>query len=315
MNSQNEKQRFLTLCWRMAKRRTARQKRKTLLQLTAMLAALGYPVHCEQRQSLPPGRMLIAGDIRTARWVIAADFNLRGGWWIRGRQQLMNQTENRRRQGINILAGMLISMSLALFGALAGNAAFHGASWPAALLSAALFLAALTARFLPTAGNAGKNAALFALLECARLYRNENAAFCLLEENGAETGLAQLAERGPQLCPIYLNQLGREAGGLLLFKGQAADAMGKIVGEPGWIVRTAQAEEDSLIRRWQHGVLISTADPATLSCALPGGKGDNEVDCEQICQAVRLIGCLIRSPLPMNHQKKEEENDAGNFTD
>ena len=74
---------------------------------------------------------------------------------------------------------------------------------------------------------------------------------------------------------------------------------------PSLMVQSLQENDDSLIRSWNEGILISTADPATMTCEMPGGKFDVQVDCDQIQLAVEVIGGLIHPDL------KQDDHSSG----
>ena len=146
-----------------------------------------------------------------ARLIVAADFNLREARIIPGRQRLLDQSANRKNQLDNLTVTLVLSVLLAVMGVLlciAGTK--EDGRWYFFILAALIFLIAFGLGRRQTAGNAGKNAALFAMLECARTYRHQPVAFCFLEETGTELGLQQLREHFPQARLVYLNQLGRE---------------------------------------------------------------------------------------------------------
>ena len=216
----NMKERLLTMCQRMARRKSAGQKKRTLL-LSVLLAVMGV-------------LLCIAGTKEDGRWYLF-------------------------------------------------------------LMAALAFLLAFGLGRRQAAGNAGKNAALFAMLECARTYRNQPIAFCFLEETGTELGLQQLREHFPQARLVYLNQLGREKALCVILKGKEAKLREHCAqGWPEITVQAAEEPDDSLIRSWNSGILISTADPASMTCEMPGGKFDVQMDSDQIRQAVSLIGGLIQ---------------------
>ena len=133
------------------------------------------------------------------------------------------------------------------------------------------------------------------MLECARTYRHQPVAFCFLEETGTELGLQQLREHFPQARLVYLNQLGREKALCVILKGKEAKLCELCAQAwPETVVQAAAEPDDSLIRSWDSGILISTADPAAMTCEMPGGKFDVQMDSDQIRAAVGLIGWLIQ---------------------
>lgn len=292
---ENMKERLLTLCQRMARRKSAGQKKRTLLQLSEMLGALGYRTALIGKKGIH-GQQLIGGDPEHARLIVAADFNLREARMIPGRQRLLDQSANRKNQLDNLTVTLVLSVLLAVMGVLLCIAGTKAAGrWYLFLIAALVFLLAFGLSRRQAAGNAGKNAALFAMLECARTYRHRPIAFCFLEETGTELGLQQLREYFPQARLVYLNQLGREKALCVILKGKEAKLQGLCAqGWPEITVQAAEEPDDSLIRSWNSGILISTADPVSMTCEMPGGKFDMQMDSDQIRQAVSLIGGLIQ---------------------
>ena len=294
MNLQeNMQERLLTMCRQMARRRTAGQKKRALVQLSQMMSALGYPVTLTGKPGLR-GQALLCGEPETSAVVIAADLNLREARLLMGRQKLLHQSENRKQQLENITASLIMALMLAGMGVLLCLAAARR-SMPLLLVLAGLaFVAAFWLSRRQAYGNAGKNAALFAMLECARLAQGR-AAFCFIDEAGTELGLQQLRQTCPHNELLYINQLGREKGLCLIMKGECPISRKACAEAWPQIKLTAleTAENDSIIRVWDRGFLISTADPETLTCEMPGGQKDLEMDCGQIQEAVELIGWLI----------------------
>lgn len=219
---------------------------------------------------------------------MAADFNLREARIIPGRQRLLDQSANRKNQLDNLTVTLVLSVLLAVMGVLlciAGTK--EDGRWYFFILAALIFLIAFGLGRRQTAGNAGKNAALFAMLECARTYRHQPVAFCFLEETGTELGLQQLREHFPQARLVYLNQLGREKALCVILKGKEAKLCELCAQAwPETVVQAAAEPDDSLIRSWDSGILISTADPAAMTCEMPGGKFDVQMDSDQIRAAV-----------------------------
>ena len=291
----NMKERLLTMCQRMARRKSAGQKKRTLLQLSEMLGTLGYRTTLIGKKGIH-GQQLIGGDPEHARLIVAADFNLREARMIPGRQRLLDQSANRKNQLDNLTVTLVLSVLLAVMGVLLCIAGTKEAGrWYLFLMAALVFLFAFGLGRRQAVGNAGKNAALFAMLECARTYRNRPIAFCFLEETGTELGLQQLREHFPQARLVYLNQLGREKALCVILKGKEAKLREHCAqGWPEITVQAAEEPDDSLIRSWNSGILISTADPASMTCEMPGGKFDVQMDSDQIRQAVSLIGGLIQ---------------------
>ena len=94
---------------------------------------------------------------------------------------------------------------------------------------------------------------------------------------------------------VYLNQLGREKALCVILKGKEAKLCELCAQAwPETVVQAAAEPDDSLIRSWDSGILISTADPAAMTCEMPGGKFDVQMDSDQIRAAVGLIGWLIQ---------------------
>ena len=67
----NMKERLLTMCQRMARRKSAGQKKRTLLQLSEMLGTLGYRTTLIGKKGIH-GQQLIGGDPEHARLIVAA---------------------------------------------------------------------------------------------------------------------------------------------------------------------------------------------------------------------------------------------------
>lgn len=295
MNLQeNMKERLMTLCRQMVRRRSAGQKKRTLLQLSQMMSALGYPVTLIGKKGLR-GQALLCGGPETSALILAADLNLREARLLSGRQALLHQSENRKRQLENITASLIMTLLAAAMGVLLCLAAAKR-SMPWLLILAALaFLAAFWLTRRQACGNAGKNAALFAMLECARQARGKAAAFCFIDEEGTELGLQQLRDTCPHHELLYINQLGRESALCLMIKG--VGFLNKEACQKTWpqlsLTELKAETDDSLIRAWDRGCLLSTADPKTMTCEMPGGQKDLEMDCGQIEEAVCILGWLI----------------------
>lgn len=305
----NMKERLLVLSQRMARRKSPKQKKRTLYQLSEMFSALGYPVTLMGKKGIH-GQQLLGGDPTHAKVIVAADFNLREARLIPARQQLLNQSANRRNQLDNLTVSLVLTVLLAIIGVLLCIAgAKQEGRWFLFVLAAGVFLLAFWQGRRQAAGNAGKNAAMFALLECARQYRKEPVAFCFLEETGTELGLRQLRENFPQAKLVYIHQLGREKALCVMLKGKPTRLQEALAEAwPSLTVQSLQENDDSLIRSWNEGILISTTDPATMTCEMPGGKFDVQVDCDQIRQAVEVIGGLIHPHRKQDHHRPEKQN-------
>ena len=113
----NMKERLLTMCQRMARRKSAGQKKRTLLQLSEMLGTLGYRTTLIGKKGIH-GQQLIGGDPEHARLIVAADFNLREARMIPGRQRLLDQSANRKNQLDNLTVTLVLSVLLAVMGVL-----------------------------------------------------------------------------------------------------------------------------------------------------------------------------------------------------
>jgi hypothetical protein len=160
----NMKERLLTMCQRMARRKSAGQKKRTLLQLSEMLGTLGYRTTLIGKKGIH-GQQLIGGDPEHARLIVAADFNLREARMIPGRQRLLDQSANRKNQLDNLTVTLVLSVLLAVMGVLLCIAGTKEAGrWYLFLMAALVFLFAFGLGRRQAVGNAGKNAALFAML-------------------------------------------------------------------------------------------------------------------------------------------------------
>ena len=123
---------------------------------------------------------------------------------------------------------------------------------------------------------------------------------------GTELGLRQLRENFPQAKLVYIHQLGREKALCVMLKGKPTRLQEALAENwPALTVQSLQENDDSLIRSWNEGILISTADPATMTCEMPGGKFDVQADCDQIQLAVEVIGGLIHPDL------KQDDHSSG----
>lgn len=295
MNLQeNMKERLLTMCRQMARRHTAGQKKHTLLQLSQMMGALGYPVTLIGKKGLR-GQALLCGEPESSALIIAADLNLREARLLTGRQKLLHQSQNRKAQLENITASLIMAVMLAAIGLLLCLAAAkRSMSWLLVMAGLA-FLAAFWLSRRQAYGNAGKNAALFAMLECARRAQGKAAAFCFIDEAGTELGLQQLRQAYPHHELLYINQLGREKALCLIQKG--SNLLSRDDCQKTWpqlnFTELKVSEDDSIIRAWDRGLMISTADPKTMTCEMPGGQKDLEMDCVQIEEAAEIIIWLI----------------------
>ena len=112
----NMKERLLVLSQRMARRKSPKQKKRTLYQLSEMFSALGYPVTLMGKKGIH-GQQLLGGDPTHAKVIVAADFNLREARLIPARQQLLNQSANRRNQMDNLTVSLVLTVLLAIMGA------------------------------------------------------------------------------------------------------------------------------------------------------------------------------------------------------
>ena len=126
----NMKERLLVLSQRMARRKSPKQKKRTLYQLSEMFSALGYRVTLMGKKGIH-GQLLLGGDPSHAKVIVAADFNLREARLIPARQQLLNQSANRRNQLDNLTVSLVLTVLLAIMGVLlarllAGPAAGRG---------------------------------------------------------------------------------------------------------------------------------------------------------------------------------------------
>lgn len=121
---------------------------------------------------------------------------------------------------------LVLSVLLAVMGVLlciAGTK--EDGRWYFFILAALIFLIAFGLGRRQTAGNAGKNAALFAMLECARTYRHQPVAFCFLEETRDGAGAAAAARALPA-GPIGLFESARSGKSAVRhFKREGSEAL------------------------------------------------------------------------------------------
>lgn len=285
-------ERLLVFCQKLGQRHNKRQKKKVLNSLALIMQQWGYTTSMQRCSTHALTLNMIALPKQKLQWIVVADVALRDKPWLKTVQQrILDQNFNRKQLIKMLTLRLMVSLILAglgLFSLSYGVSESIKWAWLAVGVSL-LYLAWLIQAGKQAVENAGKNAALLALLECAHKLKGTTTAFCFLDENGNEYADQKLAQLYPDVPVLYLNQLSAQSSLCMLIKGNIVPNQEELRTRwPQLEVINLLHQDNSILRNHTTGLLLSSTS-ADFCCPWPGSKEDTQVDLNQWAECVEIV--------------------------
>ena len=271
---------YVTMCKNLKKRKTTNNKNKALSDLSQMMKMLGLEYKLIDEKNLS-GKSMIAYKNKDFKYLVIADYNVRDIMYLKCRQKINNQTYNSKKQILNLSFIMIVTLLIATIGiiivfTLGKNNIF------ATIIGVLIILFSLLFPRMQDVFNASKSAALFCLIEVA------------INETGNEQGLIHLEKEYPELTKIYINQIGKEENLYVLVKNKSLYSKLKAFETSIDKLELLENDQDTIIRQFKNGILISTCDLNDMSCIMPGTPNDDVSNLGKIDDILNVISQIVK---------------------
>ena len=263
---------FVTMCKNLKKRKTTNNKNKALSDLSQMMKMLGLEYKLIDEKNLS-GKSMIAYKNKDFKYLVIADYNVRDIMYLKCRQKINNQTYNSKKQILNLSFIMIVTFLIATIGIITVFT-FGKNNIFATIIGVLIILFSLIFPRMQDVFNASKSAALFCLIEVAKNLMDLSIGICFLNETGNEQGLIHLEKEYPELTKIYINQIGKEENLYVLVKNKSLYSKLNTFETNIDKLELLENDQDTIIRQFKNGILISTCDLKDMSCIMPGTPND-----------------------------------------
>lgn len=283
---------YVTMCKNLKKRKTTNNKNKALSDLSQMMKMLGLEYKLIDEKNLS-GKSMIAYKNKDFKYLVIADYNVRDIMYLKCRQKINNQTYNSKKQILNLSFIMIVTLLIATIGiitvfTLGKNNIF------ATIIGVLIILFSLIFPRMQDVFNASKSAALFCLIEVAKNLMDLSIGICFLNETGNEQGLIHLEKEYPELTKIYINQIGKEENLYVLVKNKSLYSKLNTFETNIDKLELLENDQDTIIRQFKNGILISTCDLKDMSCIMPGTPNDDVSNLGKIDDILNVISQIVK---------------------
>lgn len=283
---------FVTMCKNLKKRKTTTNKNKVLSDLSQMMKMLGLEYKLIDEKNLS-GKSMIAYKNIDFKYLVIADYNVRDIMYLKCRQKINDQTYNSKKQILNLSFIMIVTLLIATIGiiivfTLGKNNIF------ATIIGVLIILFSLLFPRMQDVFNASKSAALFCLIEVAKNLMDFPIGICFLNETGNEQGMIHLEKEYPELPKIYINQLGKEENLYVLVKNKSIYSKLNTCETNIYKLELLENDQDTIIRQFKNGILISTCDFNDMSCIMPGTPNDDVSNLGKIDDILHVISQIVK---------------------
>ena len=283
---------FVTMCKNLKKRKTTNNKNRALSDLSQMMKMLGLEYKLIDKKNLS-GKSMIAYKNKDFKYLVIADYNVRDIMYLKCRQKINDQTYNSKKQILNLSFIMIVTFLIATIGiitvfTLGKNNIF------VTIIGVLIILFSLLFPRMQDVFNASKSAALFCLIEVAKKLMDLPIGIFFLNETGNEQGLIHLEKEYPELTKIYINQIGKEENLYVLVKNKSLYSKLKTFETSIDKLELLENDQDTIIRQFKNGILISTCDFNDMSCIMPGTPNDDVSNLGKIDDVLYLISQIAK---------------------
>ena len=283
---------FVTMCKNLKKRKTTNNKNKALSDLSQMMKMLGLEYKLIDEKNLS-GKSMIAYKNKDFKYLVIADYNVRDIMYLKCRQKINNQTYNSKKQILNLSFIMIVTFLIATIGIITVFT-FGKNNIFATIIGVLIILFSLIFPRMQDVFNASKSAALFCLIEVAKNLMDLSIGICFLNETGNEQGLIHLEKEYPELTKIYINQIGKEENLYVLVKNKSLYSKLNTFETNIDKLELLENDQDTIIRQFKNGILISTCDLKDMSCIMPGTPNDDVSNLGKIDDILNVISQIVK---------------------
>lgn len=283
---------FVTMCKNLKKRKTTNNKNKALSDLSQMMKMLGLEYKLIDEKNLS-GKSMIAYKNKDFKYLVIADYNVRDIMYLKCRQKINDQTYNSKKQILNLSFIMIVTFLIATIGIITVFT-FGKNNIFATIIGVLIILFSLIFPRMQDVFNASKNAALFCLIEVAKNLMDLSIGICFLNETGNEQGLIHLEKEYPELTKIYINQIGKEENLYVLVKNKSLYSKLNTFETNIDKLELLENDQDTIIRQFKNGILISTCDLKDMSCIMPGTPNDDVSNLGKIDDILNVISQIVK---------------------